>query len=226
MLARTLFVTFHGIGDPVVPLAPGEGRYFVTEETYRRTIAALAALEARHGVDIRVTFDDGNLSDFAVGMPALAEAGRSGTFFVLAGRIGETGYLSGDQIRAMAAAGMSIGNHGWDHVNWRKLDRAGRHRELHDARRRIEDEAGVAVTEAAIPFGAFDRALLRHLKRAGYSHVCTSTGGLAIPGAWFRPRWSVTEDFDPERDLARRLTPAQVARGTAYACLRKARYRI
>lgn len=226
MLARTLFLTFHGVGDPVVPLSPGEGRYFVTAEAYRRTIGALAALEAAHGVDIRVTFDDGNLSDYAVGLPALAEAGRTATFFVLAGRIGAPGYLTGEQMREMQAAGMAIESHGWAHVDWRRLDDAGRRREFADASRRIEDETGTAVTQAAIPFGAFDRDLLGRLKDAGYSHVHTSTAGLSFGNAWFRPRWSVTDGFDPDRDIAPRLSLKEVLWGTAYAPLRRARYRI
>ncbi|MFZ2101138.1 MAG: polysaccharide deacetylase family protein [Oricola sp.] len=226
MLARTLVLTFHGIGDPIVPLAPGEGRYFVTADIYRRTIRALADFEAAHNVRIRVTFDDGNLSDHAVGLPALAEAGRRGSFFVLAGRIGARGYLSGDHIREMQSAGMTIGTHGWDHVDWRRLDEAGRKRELHDARKRIEDETGTAVTQAAIPFGAFDRAVLGHLKQAGYARVFTSSGGLSIDGTWFCPRRSVTEDFDPDTDIAPKLTLKEMLRGTVYAPARKLRYRI
>lgn len=226
MLARTQVLTFHGIGDPVVPLGEGEGRYFLPLETYRRTMHALDEHEARHGVRIRVTFDDGNLSDYEAGLPALAEAGRSATFFVLAGRIGRHGYLSGDQIREMRAAGMTIASHGFDHVDWRRLDEAGRRRELYDARRKIEDEAGVAVTEAAIPFGAFDRSVLHELKAAGYSRVYTSTSGLSFDGSWFCPRWSVTEDFDPDRDMAPRLSFKEVIRSTAFAALRRVRYRI
>ncbi len=225
MLARTLVLTFHGIGDPVVPLVEGEGRYFVAAGTYRRTIEALSALEAAHGARIRVTFDDGNLSDYAVGLPALVDAGRSATFFVLAGRIGMSGYLSGGQLREMLAAGMSIGSHGWDHVDWRKLDEAGRRRELHEARARIADETGHPVDEAAIPFGAFDRQVLGHLKSANYRRVYTSTAGLSMDGAWFCPRRSVTDTFDPDRDIAPQLGLAEVLRGTAYAPLRRLRYR-
>lgn len=226
MLTKTLVLTFHGIGEPVVPLSEGEGRYFVPVEIYRRTIAALDGLEKRSGCRIPVTFDDGNLSDYAVGVPALLDAGRTGEFFVLAGRIGQQGYLSGPQIRDMVASGMKIGSHGWDHVDWRKLDEAGRQREFYDARRRIEDEAGVPVREAAIPFGAFDPAVLACLKSAGYRQVSTSTSGMSYEKAWFRPRWSVMDTFSPERDLPPRLTFSKVLKGTAYAQLRRLRYRI
>lgn len=226
MLTKTLVLTFHGLGTPVVPLSEGEGPYFVPVETYRKTISSLAELEKRTSRKIRITFDDGNLSDYSVGVPALLEAGRTGEFFVLAGRIGTKGYLSGAQIRDMVASGMSIGSHGWGHVDWRALDEEGRQREFYDARRRIEDEAGVAVTQAAIPFGAFDRFVLGSLKQAGYSQVSSSNGGLCYASSWFRPRWSPTQAFAPERDLPPRLAFRQVLRGTVYAPLRRLRYRV
>lgn len=226
MLARTLYLTFHGIGDPVVPLAEGEGRYFVPRSAYEDTIASLSGIEAAHGVRIHVTFDDGNLSDWQFGLPALVKAGRKARFFVLAGRIGKQGYLSGDQIREMQAAGMAIGTHGWDHVDWRRLDAAGRQREWLDARRRIEDETGTPVDHAAIPFGAFDKEVLAGLKQAGYARVYTSTAGLALEGAWFCPRWSVTEGFSAAEDIPARLGLREKLRGTAYAPLRRLRYAI
>ncbi|MBD8892427.1 polysaccharide deacetylase family protein [Roseibium litorale] len=226
MLTTNLAITFHGIGEPIVPLSEGEGRYFVPVETYRRTIACLDKLEQQSGCRVVVTFDDGNLSDYEAGVPALLDAGRSGEFFVLAGRIGQQGYLNGEQIREMVASGMKIGSHGWDHIDWTKLDEAGRQREFHDARRRIEDEAGVPVLTAAIPFGAFDPLVLSSLKAAGYSQVSTSTSGMGYRDAWFRPRWSVQQDFSPERDLPPRMSFKQILKGTAYAQLRRLRYRI
>ena len=225
MLARTQVLTFHGIGAPAVPVSEAAQRYFVSPETYRRTIAGLAELERRHGVRLEVTFDDGNLSDFTVGLPALLDAGRSGRFFVLAGRIGADGYLSADQIRQIHAAGSTIGCHGHDHVDWRKLDAAGFRKELHDARRKIEDVLGAPVTEAAIPFGAFDRQVLARLKEAGYERVYTSSFGLAYQSAWFCPRWSVTDTFDPDRDVTPRLSAKQKLMSSLYALARRLRYR-
>ncbi|MDJ0930983.1 polysaccharide deacetylase family protein [Breoghania sp.] len=188
MLARTLALTFHGIGAPIVSQAPGEGRYFVTEDIFRDTIRSLAGLEAKSGVKIRITFDDGNLSDHAVGLPTLLQNGRTARFFVLAGRIEKIGYLSGTQLREMVAAGMSIGTHGWDHVDWSVLDEAGQRKGTIDARCKIEDEAGCAVREATIPFGRFDKALLAHLKQCDYDRIYTSSGELSCDGAWFCPR--------------------------------------
>ncbi|MBA5775930.1 polysaccharide deacetylase family protein [Stappia sp. F7233] len=225
MLANNLYLTFHGIGDPIVPLAEGEGRYFVGKDVYRQVIAQLAVLERATGVKAHVTFDDGNLSDYETGFPALQEHGRKGSFFVLAGRIGRHGYLSAARIRELADAGMEIGSHGHDHVDWRRLDEAGRRREFSDARKRIEDVAGRAVTSAAVPFGRFDRFVLAHLKQEGFARVLTSSQGLAMSGSWFCPRTSLTQDFDPARDLAPLAGASARLKGVAYAALRKLRYR-
>lgn len=225
MLANSLYLTFHGIGEPLVPLAEGEGRYFVTRERFRETVARLDALEKSSGIKAHLNFDDGNLSDYDVGFPTLLDHGRKGIFFVLAGRIGKKGYLSAAQIREMAEAGMTIGSHGHDHVDWRTLDESGRKREFVDARKAIEDAAGQEVTVAAIPFGRFDRAVLRHLRQERFERVFTSSQGLALEGAWFCPRKSPTADFDPKTDLEPLATPRAKARGLAYAIARKLRYR-
>lgn len=226
MLASTQVLTFHGIGEPAVPVSTAEQRYFVSEDVYSKTILALPVLEQQLGVRLEVTFDDGNLSDFTIGLPRLVEAGRSAQFFVLAGRIGAEGYLTAGQMREILAAGSAIGSHGFDHVDWRRLDDAGFRRELVDARQKIEDAIGAPVTEAAIPFGAFDKTVLHRLRQAGFSRVYTSTSGLAYDRAWFCPRWSVTEEFDPGRDIAPRLGIRQKAKSSLYALARRGRYRI
>lgn len=226
MLAHTQVLTFHGIGDPAVPVTPAERNYYVPAEKYRHTISRLSRLEDQYGVSLEVTFDDGNLSDFTIGLPALVDVGRKGRFFVLAGRIDAEGFLTASQMREIAAEGSTIGCHGHDHVDWRKLDETGFQREFYDARRKIEDAVGHPVTEAAIPFGAFDRNVLHRLKQAGYSRVYTSTPGLAYETSWFCPRWSPTVSFDPDVDFAPRLATKQKLKSSLYALARRGRYRI
>ncbi|MDX3973965.1 polysaccharide deacetylase family protein [Shinella sp.] len=225
MLANTMYLTFHGIGAPIVPPAKGELRYFVTADVFRRTIAGLGELEAKTGVEAHVTFDDGNISDYDVALPTLVEHGRRGIFFVLAGRIGQQGYLSAAQIREIAAAGMTIGSHGHDHVDWRRLDAAGRRLELVDARKKIEDVVGSPVAYASIPFGGFDQLVLRQLKAERYDRVFTSSTGLTYRDTWFCPRRSLTDTFDPATGLLPLASADQKARGLAYRIARRLRYR-
>jgi peptidoglycan/xylan/chitin deacetylase (PgdA/CDA1 family) len=191
-------LTFHGLGPPGGHVDAAERPFWIGE-------AAFAAAIGRATADrtVEITFDDGNLSDLSIALPRLLEAGLTARFFVLAGRIGRPGYLAATDLAALHRAGMTIGSHGADHVDWRRASDAGLRRELHDARRAIEDALGAAVTEASIPFGAFDARVLGALAAAGYRRVYSSSGGLAGTGAWLVPRNTVQVDRPVEAVLDR-----------------------
>jgi peptidoglycan/xylan/chitin deacetylase (PgdA/CDA1 family) len=57
---------------------------------------------------------------------------------------------------------MEIGSHGMHHSDWRKLQSTMLHVEVDACRRRIEDVCGKVVTKVAIPFGSYDRHVLKH----------------------------------------------------------------
>lgn len=193
MQTSTINLTFHGIGAPARPLDAGEADVWVTA---RRFEAVLDAVSGRD--DVRITFDDGNVSDLQLALPALRARRLTGTFFVVAGRLGAPGFLDADGVRALAGAGMSIGCHGMRHRPWRRLADAALAEELVEAKRALEAAADVPVTEAACPFGSYDRRVLGALRRSGYRHVYTSDRGRARPDAWLQPRTSVRHDDDAE----------------------------
>ncbi len=126
--------------------------------------------------DVVITFDDGNESDATIALPLLRERGLVATFFVIASRIATAGSLSSIQIR-----------------------------ELVDARAMIEAASGRPVTEAACPFGAYDRKTLGLLREMAYHHVYTVDGGYADSTSWLQTRRSIHADDDAGtvRDLVR-----------------------
>ncbi|EGD40546.1 glycosyl transferase, family 2 [Nocardioidaceae bacterium Broad-1] len=184
-------ICFHGIGEPERELEPGEDRYWIGQDAYEDILDAVAGRP-----DVRISFDDGNHSDVALGLPGLLNRGLTATFFVLAGRLGLPGSVDRLDIRLLRVAGMRIGTHGMDHVSWRGLDAAGVRRELIEAREQITMAAGEVVEEAALPLGRYDRTTLRHLRRLGYQHVYTSDRAHAVAGAWLQPRFSITASDD------------------------------
>lgn len=186
MTSHVVNVCFHGIGTPRRELEPGEAPFWVAVDQFHHLLDEVATWP-----NARISFDDGNISDVEVGLPALLERGLRATFFVLAGRIESPGSLGRGDIKNLAAAGMSVGSHGKEHVPWRHLDRAAAARELVEARDLIADVTGVPVTEAACPLGRYDRGLLAQLKHLGYTRVYTSDRGRARPHAWLQPRFSV-----------------------------------
>ncbi len=183
---RAINLTFHGIGEPGRRLDAGERSVWVSAASF------LAVLDSVGGrPDVRITFDDGNESDLEHALPALRARGLRATFFVVAGRIGTPGFLDADGARELAAAGMEIGSHGMRHRPWRRLDEDTLHEELVHARQLLEQVVERPVTQAACPFGAYDRRTLRTLRRSGYDAVYTSDRGTASPGGWMQARNSV-----------------------------------
>jgi peptidoglycan/xylan/chitin deacetylase (PgdA/CDA1 family) len=185
-MERVLNLNFHGIGTPARKLDPGEADVWVSRERFEALLDRAAALGG-----VRITFDDGNQSDLELALPALRRRSLTATFFVVAGRLGAPGFLGSDDVRALQAAGMTIGCHGMDHRPWRRLDDAALEQELVDARGVLEDVVAGPVTAAACPFGSYDRRVLRALRRSGYTEVHTSDRGLARPGDWMQARNTV-----------------------------------
>lgn len=186
-------LTFHGVGPRTRQLDPGEDRVWVSSERFASVLDAIA--ERDH---VAIMFDDGNVSDVDEALPALLARGLQATFFVVAGRLGAPGFLDEDGVRLLAGEGMTIGCHGMQHRSWRHLDDRDLDEELSAARRRLERAVGRPVAQAACPFGAYDRRVLRSLRRYGYERVYTSDGGTARSGGWLQPRTSLGNDDAPQ----------------------------
>lgn len=141
--------------------------------------------------DVRLSFDDGNRSDVEIAVPALLERGLHATFFVVAGRVDEPGFLAREEIRAVAESGMTVGSHGMHHRSWRETTWGELDTEINASRAVLEEIIERSVDVAACPFGHYDRRVLRAMRRAGYQHVFTSDGGSVRRGSWVQPRTSL-----------------------------------
>lgn len=198
---RHIILNFHGLGTPPLPeREKAEHRYWISSETFEAILELLVERYDRSRVAL--TFDDGNQSDIDIAAPALARHGLTAMFFVLADRIGTPGNLSADDIRTLVAEGHHIGSHGAAHVDWTKLDEAGRDREFVAAQVEIATVTGCPVTAAAIPFGRYNAAVLAGLRHAGFETVYSSDGGPVLGPAWPVPRSSVRADMDVEQVTA------------------------
>lgn len=189
--SRCVNVTFHGIGPIEHTLEPDEDQTWVDIEQFERVLDAVAQRD-----DVRITFDDGNSSDVEIALPRLLERGLKGHFFVLAGRLGEPGKLPRDGVRELVGAGMSVGSHGWAHRDWRRIGESEAAEELVEAHRVLRELTGQPVTSVAIPFGSYDRHVLRRLRQAKVIRAYTSDGGPAHRESWLQPRNSVRRDLD------------------------------
>jgi len=202
-------ICFHGIGVCTREREEGEARYWVRETHFLRMLDEIATHP-----DVRLSFDDGNVSDAAIALPAMEDRGLTGTFFALAGRLDDPASLTARDLGLLRDAGMAIGNHGWSHIPWRGMSDKVATRELVEARVVLSAASGGPVDEAALPLGRYDRGLLRRLRASSYAAVYTSDRFPARAESWFQARYSVTAEDTREsiRDLILRRPGLDAAR--------------
>lgn len=192
-----LNLCFHGIGEPQRTLEQDEERFWIDPDTFEGMLASVEKNPA-----VTITFDDGNVSDLALALPALLRHDLHARFFIIAGRLGTAGSLSVEDVRELARNGMTIGSHGMRHRPWRFLDEKALREELVEATSLLSTAAGQTVSEASCPLGSYDRGVLRALREHGFTRVYTVDEGPANPEAWLQPRYTVRAGDTPERIAA------------------------
>jgi len=105
---------------------------------------------ARHAM---ITFDDGDISNLRVALPALVKRGMVAEFFVTADFVGQPGRLAPQDLRTLADAGMSVQAHGNSHRYMDELSLAEVEHELSDSKYRLEAFLDEPVTALALPGG-------------------------------------------------------------------------
>jgi hypothetical protein len=194
-----LILHFHGLGPIPDWINPQERNYWCSEQRFTAILDAICALS--RVMPIEMTFDDGNISDAVIALPALLHRDITATFFICAGRIGLPGYLDASAMKDLASAGMAIGSHGWEHVDWRRVNDAVLDVEIDAARDKIADVIGRPIDKVAIPFGSYDRRVVRRLRRSDIKTVFTSDGGRAPLTGWMLPRDVFRTSWDDDRTL-------------------------
>lgn len=182
-------INFHGIGEPLRELEPGEADYWLSRDRFLTILDRIASHPERQGISI--TFDDGNASDLLIAAPELRRRGLRAEFFVLAGRIGKAGSLSASDIRALITMEMRIGSHGVAHRDWTRLSAGELHYELAASKEQLEGICGCPVNAASMPFGWYNAAVLKEIRNTGYSAAYSSGGGSAEVSEFLKPRNSM-----------------------------------
>jgi hypothetical protein len=187
---------FHGIGEPPSNVPSEERPYWVSKALFQDIVRVISRGSFER--DVVVTVDDGNKSDlfaaeefYRVGVKAL--------FFPLTGRMGMPNYITAAEARQIAMAGMEIGLHGHGHRDWRRMRPADWQVELVDARARIADATGQAVRSVAIPYGAYDRAVLRQLAHYRFDRIYNSDAGPTPAWSTIIRRTPIKSDFSVRR---------------------------
>ena len=137
-----------------------------------------------------ITFDDGDLSVYAIVFPLLKEYDIKAAFFVISDFVGTVGYVNWSQLKEMSdyrnADGeklFTIGSHSVDHKQFDQIPASQIPRELANSKTAIERNIGASVSFFALPFGAGAgrKDIIDAAITAGYLGIRTSTKGVASP---------------------------------------------
>lgn len=133
------------------------GYHSISPQQLRAHLLTGAALPAK---PVLLTFDDGTRPQWTVAGPILAKEGFIATFFPMTVVLNKDGWLRDSDLRAMHAAGMTIGSHTWDHQDVREYTKKDWKVQLGGSLHTLSSVIGAPVTTFAYPYGAWnDKAL-------------------------------------------------------------------
>ena len=193
---HTTFLMYHEIevaGRALCDAEPGYVRYVVSQAAFRDQLGQLRAdgygglsvgqwlAGSQAGPAAVITFDDGCETDALIAAPLLAENGFHATFYVIAGRVGQRGYLSAAQLRELSAAGFEIGCHSMTHRYLDEADDAQLQVEVNEAKARLEQITGTGIVHFSCPGGRYSRRVAQWAARAGFESVASSRIGANTP---------------------------------------------
>ena len=162
----------------------------------------LAAIDAGRPLPERtvgITVDDATRSTFVEAWPRLERAGLPFTVFVSTDPVdqGHAGIMSWDELRQLAAAGVTIGNHSAAHGHMWQGDDAGNRADLLRAKRRIAEELGVDAALFAYPYGEWSGAVRALVAALGFSAAFGQHSGVvaAHSDRLNLPRFALNESY-------------------------------
>ncbi len=182
---------YHGVGQRPAPHS--EPRYTIARPRFEEQLdllrrgpahvmsldQCLSAADRGGRTGVVLTFDDGEASVAGEALPAMACRGMAGTVYVTTAWIGQPGYLTRSELRALAAAGWTVGAHGVTHRYLSGLDDADLDEELLGSKQALEELLGRPVHHMSLPGGRADARVAAAVRRAGYMTLATSR-----PGRW------------------------------------------
>ncbi len=164
-----------------------------------RIVTALADGEALPPRTVGISIDDAYLSAYTEAWPRLKAAGFPFTLFVATRPIDRKlrNYMSWDQIRAMAKAGVTIGSQTASHLHMAMSSARRNRADIAKSNQRFKAELGKVPELFAYPYGEVSSEVMALVRKAGFSFAFGQHSGVlhATADKSYLPRFAMNEAF-------------------------------
>jgi peptidoglycan/xylan/chitin deacetylase (PgdA/CDA1 family) len=167
-----------GIYDPVYSV--GVSRFkehldWLMEEGYQTVLLREILKNPNLKKSVVITFDDGDRSNFSAALPLLVERKMKAEFFITTNRIDrQPGAVTGEQVRELFAAGMSVQSHSVTHRYLSDLNHEDIYNELLESKLSLERLTNSKVFALSLPGGRGSDEVVKIARDIGYEAICTS----------------------------------------------------
>ena len=152
-----------------------EGYTTITPQDYARARKGKQQLPEK---PVILSFDDGYEDNARVVLPMLRERGMKAVFYMVTNDIGQDGYLTWDDLRALEHAGMEIGSHTANHLPLTTLTREQQRDEVRLSKLLLEWNGMKTIFSFSYPNGAYDDEIVQMLAEEMYLTAVTGEAGL------------------------------------------------
>lgn len=201
-------VTYHRFGEAGLPATNirleqfeahlkelASGKYDV--RPLPEITAALKAGRTLKDRTVAITIDDAFRSVYREAWPRLRRAGLPFTLFVATDGVGGGDFMTWDQVRELAKAGVTIGAHSASHGHLAALKPEAVREELSKSNARFDKELGFRPRIFAYPYGEASLQVKDAARAAGYEVAFGQHSGVlhGMSDFFYLPRFALNERY-------------------------------
>lgn len=168
------FVTPANTAAVQITIATSGVGTFKLDDVYLSTMANQDPADFAQGV-VSVTLDDGDASTYKNGFPVLKNTGIKSTFYINAGALGTSGYMTKSNVKSLASNGQEIGSHLYQHLDIVSLTSGELQQQISQNNNSLHAILGSSyeISDFASPYGSYTSSTLDTAMQFYDSHRTT-----------------------------------------------------